>query len=695
MAGQALAQEKLAALADCVFYAPADFVWAVRRVLRALKPSLVIVVETEIWPNLFREVKRIGAGLALLNGRVSDRALPRYRAFRWFFRAVLPAADRILCQSAEMSQRFIELGAPAERVSAMGNLKYDFAASQAAEDSSVVALVRRSAAEKVWIAASTVAPEFAGDVDEDDAVVAAFQQLGVRNTGLALLLAPRKPERFDAVAQKLEAAGIRHLRRSRLSGEERLALPGVLLLDSIGELSGLFFLADVVFMGGSLAHRGGHNILEPAFFGKPVIVGPHMENFQTIADEFRSAGACIDIGSADELAGTVERVLESPAEAAEIGRRALACAEERRGATERAVRGVRQVYDEHLPEYRPAQPWYPLLWTLSRIWAWGSRRRHRRGLRYHRKLDVPVISIGNLTMGGTGKTPCVLRLTADLKQRGYTPGILTRGYGRQSPESEIIAEAGSSTPAERTGDEAQLFLRSGLAPVGIAADRFRAGAMLCRLFGTDVLLLDDGFQHLTLARNVDILLIDALNPFGGGAPFPLGRLREPLPGVARADVVVITRSEFSDAQRAIERKVRTWNAKAPVFQACLKPEAWVEYRTGQRYSATQPPFRNPAAFCGLGNPQSFRRTLGQLGIHLADWLEFEDHHRYRSHEVRRIAAQSAEGGADALVTTAKDAVNLPEDCGDLLGPVPLFWLEAGLAIDRQAEFLREVERRLD
>jgi len=130
----------------------------------------------------------------------------------------------------------------------------------------------------------------AGDVDEDDAAIAAFQELAARHPDLLLILAPRRPERFDTAAGKLEAAGIRYLRRSRLRGSETLALPAVLLLDTIGELSGLFSVADAVFMGGTLARRGGHNILEPAFFAKPVIAGPHMENFGEIAESFTAAG---------------------------------------------------------------------------------------------------------------------------------------------------------------------------------------------------------------------------------------------------------------------------------------------------------------------------------------------------------------------------------------------------------------------
>lgn len=696
VAGRSVAEEKVkrTGLADGVFYAPADTVWAVRSVLRKLRPSLVLVAETEIWPNLFREVKRTGASLLVVNGRVSDRTLPRYRALRWFFGAVLLAADRILAESETMRKRFVEMGAPPERVRTVGNFKFDFEARPASVESPVRAFVERVRPAAVWIAASTMPPAVAGDPDEDDAVVAAFGELAARHPGLLLILVPRKPERFDLAADKLEAAGVRYLRRSRLQESDSLALPGVLLLDSIGELSGLFAIADVVFMGGSLASRGGHNPIEPALFSKPVVTGPHMENFQAVAADLRAAGASVEITTARELAGAVQGLLDAPDGAHQIGYRGRATAEAQRGATGRTVAAARQLYDAGLPRYRPAQPWLALGWPLARVWMWGARRRQRRQLDRQRRLDVPVISVGNLTMGGTGKTPCVLRLTADLRQRGHMPGILTRGYARHSPEKQMILPPGAEVPAGRTGDEPQIFLRSGLAPVGVGANRWAAGDALRREFGVDVLLLDDGFQHIALARDVDILLVDALSPFGGGTVFPIGRLREPLAGLARAHIVVITRCEISDLAGAIEREVGVWNPSASVFRARLEPKAWVEHRSGRRFPHPQRPFDRAGAFCGLGNPQAFHRTLERLGVSLADWLEFDDHHRYRPQELRHIAAQFRARGAAALATTEKDAINLCEGADDLLAPLLLYWLDTAFVVDREDEFLREIERRL-
>ncbi|HMC61251.1 MAG TPA: tetraacyldisaccharide 4'-kinase [Candidatus Solibacter sp.] len=690
LAGRATAEEKMKGLADGVFYAPVDYVFAVRRVLRALQPAVVVVAETEIWPNLFREVKRTSAGLAIVNGRISDAATARYMQFRRFFAVVLPAVDRVLAQTGEMAERFVALGAPAERVRAAGNLKYDFEAQAADAGSPAMRFLARARPGKVWIAASTTGPAAAGDVDEDDAVIAAFRELAAGHRDLVLVLAPRKPERFDVVAGKLKAAGLPFVRRSALS--ESTPEHRLLLLDTIGELSGLFGAADVVFMGGTLARRGGHNILEPALFGKAVIVGPHMENFQAIAEEFQAAAACVPIAGAPELASAVRHLLDHPEAAVEIGRRAVACAEARRGATARAVSEIRQLLAP--PEYRQAWPWFAILWVLARVWEWAGRRKLARNPVPPRRLNVPVISIGNLTMGGTGKTPCVLQVAEELKRNGHKPGILTRGYGRSSPVGHIAVAPGAQIRTQESGDEPQIFIRSGLAPVGIGADRFQTGQLLIEQFHPDVMLLDDGFQHRKLARNLDIVLIDALNPFGGGDVFPAGRLREPVAGLERADVVLITRSDVSDMAPAIERVVRRWKPRVPVFRASMEPESWVEHKTGTWFDLAHAPLERAGVFCGLGNPQSFLRTLRRMGVQVAGSVEFHDHHRYRPHELRYLSHELRKQGATALVTTEKDSLNLCDGCDELAAPLGIYWLKVRMRIEGAEELVKEIERRL-
>ncbi len=337
LAGREAAEKRAAGLARGVFFAPLDYRSIVRRVLRRIRPAVVVVLETEIWPNLYRESKRAGAGLLIVNGRISDRTLPRYRKWKGLFQHVLRWPDAILAQSEEDRRRFVLAGAPEERVHVAGNLKYDFT-PPAGVSSELSAFLDRVRPEAVWIAASTTAPVEAGDPDEDDVVIEAFRKLAPRHPGLLLVVAPRRPERFPVVADKLRKAGVAFVRRSELS--DVVSLPGALLLDSIGELAGLFERASVVFMGGTLARRGGHNILEPAFFGKPVIVGPHMENFAEIAREFSAAGATVTIDGPGALADAVEAMLDDMARRREVGEKARQLAVAKRGTAARATEQI-------------------------------------------------------------------------------------------------------------------------------------------------------------------------------------------------------------------------------------------------------------------------------------------------------------------------------------------------------------------
>ena len=693
LAGYQTATDKLRDLAT-VFHAPLDYVFAVRRVLRTLRPSLLIVMETEIWPNLFRETKRAGAGLLLINGRISGKALGRYRVWRWFFSGVLAHVDLLLAQTEEMRQRWIHIGAAPEKARIGGNLKYDLRPGEAPAESPVRLMIERLHPGAVWIAASTMPPAISGDPDEDAAVISAFQELSIRQPRLLLLLAPRKPERFDTAAAALTRAAIPFVRRSGLTGSEELPLPGALLLDSIGELSSLFPLADVVFMGGTLASRGGHNILEPALAARPILAGPHMENFADVAADFRAAGALVDVHDSATLAAAVADILDHPAHAADLGARAAKCARSGQGATELAVAHAYEIFTRHMPRYRPAQPGFAFLWMLSRLWIGVASLNHARKVARRRRLRVPVVSVGNITVGGTGKTPMVLHLTRRLKEAGWHPGILTRGYGRHSFHSHQAVAASTNLPVGQSGDEPQLFLRAGVAPVGIGGDRWRVGQLLEREFGVDVLVLDDGFQHARLDRRLDIVLVDALDPFGGCYPLPLGRLREPLAVLARADIFVITRCEAGRVAEATGHFLNRYNPRAPVFQARAKPEAWVSPTTGETVAPGALPYKRVAAFCGLGNPAYFWYTLAELGLHPAIQIEFEDHHSYKPREMRLMGRHFRDEGIEAILTTEKDLVNLGEDPEHLLAPIPLYWLRIGVHVDREDQFLDAISQRL-
>ncbi len=677
LAGRAMGEEKLKDLVAGVFYAPIDYRYFVRRVLEALRPTLVIVLETEIWPNLYREAKRYGCSLAVVNGRISDKTFPVYRKLRWFFRAVLVQPDKIFAQSSQDLERYVALGAPAENLRAAGNLKFDFHPSGKEIAPEIRELT--SKAKQIWIAASTMPPAEPGDVDEDDIVIQAFRELAKQHPGLLLILVPRKPERFEITAAKLQAANVDFVQRSKMTGTS-LALPGVLLLDSMGELGSVFALADVVLMGGTLARRGGHNLLEPAFFGKPVIVGPNNQNFAEIHREFAEAQALVGIQTAGELAGTVGRLLDDRELRTEIGSRARSIAESKRGVTSRIAEQLLDLYFDAVPASRRSLFATAILWPLSLVW--GAFARDGKDAR---TLPKPVISIGGITMGGTGKTPMAVWLTSRLKLSGRQPAILTRGYRRRTPHPIVIVPRGCQAVTDLTGDEAQIYVKRRQAHLGIGADRYQTGAaILKRDPEVDVFVMDDGFQHRKLARTLDIVLIDALDPFGGGEIFPLGRLREPIQQLRRGDIFVLTRVEPNQQTSGIEKQLRRWNPEAPIFRSRVMFKNW---QGGQ-------PEGRVAAFCGLANPRTFWRTLEGLGIHARRRWEFPDHHFYSPAETRRIAWQAKRAGYRYIVTTEKDYMNLSDLALAEFEGLEVCWLEIDLEVENEVGLLSEIERRL-
>jgi tetraacyldisaccharide 4'-kinase len=638
LAGRDLADRRLARLAAGVFYAPFDLAWAVRRVLRALKPALVVVMETEIWPNLYREAKRSGASLVVVNGRISDQASPSYQRWRAFFRVALARVDRILAQDETSARRYAALGA-ANVVSA-GNLKFDFDPASTRVAPEIEWLLRDLAPAPVWIAASTMPPAREGEIDEDDLVVETFQRLAARFPQQLLIWAPRKPERFDAAAERLTRAGIAHLRRSRLREGATLALPGVLLVDTVGELAGLFRLGGAVFLGGTFPSRGGHNPLEPAAHGVAVVAGPHMENFAEIAAEFDSGEAWLRAAAPDELCAALAGLFDDRELRASIGARGRELAASKRGATARAIEELRRAYEDALPEPVPTLARRIALTPLT--WLWRALVALDRARTRAVQAPCPVVSVGNLSVGGTGKTPFSIWLCARLRERGYEPGVALRGY-RRATADRIVAAAGAPPDVARMGEEAALHLRAKHAAVAVGADRVASIRELLARGYADCAVLDDGFQHWRLRRDCDVVLVDALAPFGG--LLPLGRLREDVAALRRSDAVVVTRARAGRDYAGLVRRIRAVNARVPISFA--------------RIVATLPE-RAPGragAFCGLGQPEAFRETLSELGYTGAalDWFEaFPDHHHYTEDEVDALLAR-----APALLTTEKDWLNLP------------------------------------
>ena len=697
IAGRKTAERQVAPLVSGIFYLPLDYVSCVRRVLRALRPALVIILETEIWPNLYAEVKRAGASLAVVNGRISDRAWPRYEAWRRLFAPILQLPALVLAQSATDYDRYLQLGVPADRLRTEANLKYDAATARGATD------IQTFGADHVWIAASTVGPHERGSiaphaVDEDDLVLEAFVALAKEFPRLLLILAPRQRARFGPVAQKLDRAGIPFVRRTEMNSDPalKLQLPGVLLLDTIGDLARAYALADLVFVGGSLAPRGGHNIIEPGAAGVPVVIGPHMHNFETITHDFLASDAVIQIQNEKELAPAIRALLLDRRRATTLGHNARALVQRHQGVARRMAEELRPLYYNGNSKTQHNLFSRAVLNALAWIWREGGalkRRRAEERTAAAGPLAVPVISVGGITVGGSGKTPFTAYLAKRLRERGYAPGILTRGYRRRSPAQNLVFAPGVKVPAAFTGDEAQILLRTGVAPVGIGANRYDTAQILLWKFpATDILLLDDGFQHARLKRDLDVVLIDGLDPFGQGEVVPLGRLREPLTALRRADALVVTRAESDDRYEAIKTQLLEYNPHAPVFRTRLTARHWRDCATGECMSKL--PAGKVAAFCGLGNPQNFWRTLESLGLEVVFRWAFGDHHTYQPVELRRLAYQARAHGAELLVTTEKDRMNCPAKLERFIAPLKLAWLEIDLQLEDEASFFALLEQKL-
>ena len=341
MAGQQVARGKLSNV-DAVFYFPFDWTFIVRRTLNLVRPRLFIMMETEIWPNLLRECRRRGVRTVMINGRISTRSYPRYRMIRPFIRRVLADVDRFCVQSEESARRLADLGADAAHVSVTGSLKFDSlelptTASHGKPRERVLRFFRLSPNRTVVIAGSTMR-------GEEAAVLRAFVRIKATMPGALAVLAPRQPERFGEVERLSRDAGFVTIRRSELpiDAEPRA---DVVVLDTIGELAQLYQLATAAFVGGSLVDYGGHNILEPAIFGKPIVFGPHMQNFKEIADAFLTNDAAIEVQSERELDDALVELVTDPVRRARLGAAARALVVANRGAKTKTL----EVIGELLP----------------------------------------------------------------------------------------------------------------------------------------------------------------------------------------------------------------------------------------------------------------------------------------------------------------------------------------------------------
>lgn len=338
--GQRLARERFGE--DRCFFMPLDLGFAVRAYLKALQPRMLLLAETEFWPNLLHLAHKRKIAVAVVNARISDRSFPRYRRFNWFFRRVLAHIDLFLTQTAADADRLRAIGAPTERVRVSGNLKFDVRPHSAAK-----------LAEELGSAIAKDAPMIVcGSTaeGEEEILLDAFQQVQRQFPATVMVLTPRHPERFDKVADLITSRRITFLRRSSWTTASQVS-GGVFLLDSVGELASVYSLANIAFVGGSLVPVGGHNILEPAQYGAAIIVGPHTFNFREIVSIFEK-GDAIRIATSENLTNQLLDLLGNTAERQHLGNRAKELFEQYAGATQKTLQALRPLLTKRPSENR-------------------------------------------------------------------------------------------------------------------------------------------------------------------------------------------------------------------------------------------------------------------------------------------------------------------------------------------------------
>ena len=342
------------------------------------------------------------------------------------------------------------------------------------------------------------------------------------------------------------------------------------------------------------------------------------------------------------------------------------------------------------------------------LWNGAARLRvglYRKGLLPQKRLREKVISVGNIAWGGSGKTPFTMWLARRLQQGGLPVSILTRGFRRTSRERLQIIPPGTSPQAVAdAGDEVQLYLRNlpstaggpdGI-PIGVSASRYDSGSLLEKQFPVKVHLLDDGFQHVALHRDLDLVLVDAENPWGRRGAFP-SLLREPPAALGRADAILLTRCDLLPAApgpnsiETLQSELLRWNPRAQFF--AVRTRVLGFHRVDNERSVSEGELRSlrPFAFCGVGNPRAFFRTLELSGISLVGEKTFPDHYRYGKTDLAALEKAAAGNGAGCLVTTQKDLVNLP---AGVKTNIPLYWTEIDLMVEEESRLLQWISERL-
>lgn len=724
--------------ADAIIYFPLDLPFVSESLVKRIKPGVFMPVETELWPNFLRSLRERHIPVMMVNGRISEKSVKTYRYMYGIWDDILNTVTRFCMQSSIDADYIASLGADKSKIFVTGNTKFDQTYAEVTDEDlkNYRQQLGIEGAYPVIVAGST-------HPGEEKALFRVFKEVRKNFKDARLLIAPRKPVRSAEIAKLAESNGFDVGYRSKML-EHGAETHSVVMLDTIGELGRIYAVGDLVFVGGSLATTGGHNVLEPAAHAKSILVGPNMQNFKDSYALLSKVGACKMVKNVEELISETLDILQNDERRQKMGDAAWRVIQENRGADVRSIaylKDLMQLYEkpsQHYANYpvnvrnlteagsgslrhgdaliqymtqlaygpdTPFSGWLLLVFlrlvsylykfavqTKLSLFNWGILRKV--------KLPAYVISVGNLTVGGTGKTPTAQKIAEIMSNRGYRVVILNRGYRSHWDKNIGVVSDGKqiSMTAYEAGDEAYLMAKTlPNIPVIIGKNRAVTGKYAVEHFQAEVIVMDDGYQHWRLARDLDIVLVDTITMFGNGNVLPRGILREPLKNLNRADLFIFTKTNQSSAMNKIllRETIARYNNQAPIAESIHKPQNFVEigewYNNAGRQIALEPlQGKKAIVFSAIGNPVSFEQTVVSMGVTLLEAVRYPDHHDYGMSEMQYINDRAKELNAVAVITTTKDAVKIPTEFIYSDREMPLYVLNMEIEITDNYENIEKI-----
>ena len=723
--------------ADAIIYFPLDLAWVAESVVRRVHPGIFMPVETELWPNFLRALRERNIPVMMVNGRISERSVKTYQYLFSIWRDMLRTVSRFCMQSSIDANYITHLGADPQKIFVTGNTKFDQTYAEVTPEDLANYKMELGLGEDAFpviLAGSTHAPE-------EQYVLTAFSELHKKYPKARLIMALRFNNRVDEIRRLCDKFGYQAGLRSKLKDMSgpRPEYP-VVLIDTIGELGRIYSVGDLVFVGGSLMNHGGHNVLEPAAHAKPIVVGPSMQNFKDSYSLLSKAGALRTVQDTGSLTKTFLEIAGNDALRRQMGEASLQVIRENRGAALNTMHyledllekaSVPHAYTKEYPvntrnfndagggglkhsaaivqyifhmAHAPERPWYAFILLgflrgLSYLYGFGARVNlwlYEAGFLSRRKLNCCVISIGNITVGGTGKTPTAQRVAKMIKNLGYRVVILNRGYRSHWDKPLGVVSDGRKIfmTSYEAGDEAYLMAKMmpGV-PVVIGKNRDVTGSYAVEKLNAEVIIMDDGYQHWQLERDLDIVLVDTLNLFGNGNLLPRGILREPLSHLNRADLFLFTKSDQSSqlTRSSLTENIRQYNTKAPIVESIHHAKEFVEIADWYKGIQQNPlPLeelkgKRVMVFSAIGNPSSFEQNVSGCGLDIVEAIRYPDHHDYGMLEMQYIGERASKLKADALITTGKDAVKIPTEFIYFNRDIPLYVMNMDIMITRNEE----------